>query len=155
LASRLALCARVPLDFSLVLLLASGTSMQSMAARFPIRFDRWYRALSTALLLRPSSSYVEVTDDHVEARMGWGFRTQFPLAAVAKTAVFEGRTLSRGVHGWAGRWLVNGSGAGIVIMYLEPTQQARVMGCPVRLRELMVSVDDPGSLRKALSRGRE
>jgi hypothetical protein len=124
--------------------------MHLMATRFPIRFDRWYRALSTVLLLPPSSAYIEVTDDHVEVRMGWTFRTQFPLAAVARTAVFEGRTLSRGVHGWAGRWLVNGSGTGIVILHLEPTQRARVLGCPVRLRELLVSVDDADSLRSAL-----
>jgi len=127
--------------------------MRAMATRFPIRFDPWYRVLSTALLLPPSSAYVEVTDDHVEARMGWGFRTRFPLAAIAKTSVFEGKAISRGVHGWAGRWLVNGSGAGIVVLHLEPTQPARVMGIPVRLRELMVSVDEPEGFRKTLMAG--
>lgn len=124
-----------------------------MATRFPIRFDRWYRALSTVLLLPASASYVEVADDQVEVHMGWGFRTRFPLTAVAKTALFEGRTMSRGVHGWAGRWLVNGSGAGIVVIHLQPTQRARVLGFPVRLRELMVSVDAPDGLREALPCG--
>ena len=90
-----------------------------MAARFPIRFDAWYRVLSSMLFLSPSASYVEVSDGQAHARMGWGFRASFPLSAVAATSMLHGRPLSRGVHGWAGRWLVNGSGreAGLLAIY--------------------------------------
>jgi hypothetical protein len=41
---------------------------------------------------------------------------------------------------------VNGSGEGILAGDLEPSQQARVLGVPVRLRQLLVSVDDPDAL---------
>jgi hypothetical protein len=74
---------------------------------FPIRFDKAYGALSTAL--------------------------------------------SRGVHGFAGRWLVNGSPDGILTIDLDPVQRAYVMGVPVRLRQLMVSVADSSALARALS----
>jgi hypothetical protein len=59
--------------------------------------------------------------------------------------------LTRGVHGWAGRWLVNGSGDGILSIDLEPRQRAYVMAVPVSLRQLQVSVDDPPALAAALS----
>ncbi len=63
----------------------------------------------------------------------------------------EKRPLSRGVHGFAGRWLVNGSGRGILTIDLEPVQRGYVMGFPVRIRQLMVSVQDPSKLAAALT----
>jgi len=118
--------------------------------RFPMRFDDWYRVLSTALLLRPSRSYVVVDGDNVEVRMGWAFRARFPRAAVASAAETPVSPLSRGVHGFAGQWLVNGSGQGLLTIALAPSQRGYVMGFPVRLRRLMVSVADPAALAAAL-----
>lgn len=123
-----------------------------MNRRFPIRFGKLYAALSTGLLLPPSRAYVDVTDGEVEVRMGWAFQTKFPRAAVRSTDSVPDRLLSRGVHGWGGRWLVNGSGTGIVAIELEPAATARVLGVPVRLRRLMVSVEDPAALRQALDK---
>ena len=123
-----------------------------MVERFPIRFDAWYRVLSSVLFLPPSASYLEIRDGQVHTRMGWGFRASFPQSAVAATSLLAGQPVSRGVHGWAGRWLVNGSGGGIVVIELEPAQRAWVMGCPVRLHQLMVSMEDPEGLRLALTR---
>ncbi|WP_198134478.1 hypothetical protein [Geotalea uraniireducens] len=54
------------------------------------------------------------------------------------------------MHGFAGRWLVNGSGQGILTIDLTPTQRGYVMGFPVRLRQLMVSVAEPATLAAAL-----
>jgi hypothetical protein len=121
------------------------------ADRFPIRFDGAYRLLSSALLLPPSSAYVEVDGNQVEVRMGWAFRCRFPRAAVASTAETQDRPLSRGVHGFAGRWLVNGSGRGILSIDLMPPQRAYIMGFPIRLRQLMVSVAEPATLASALT----
>lgn len=120
------------------------------ASRFPIRFDRFYGLLSTALLLPPSGSYVELEGGEVRVRMGWSFRARFPRSAVASVAPYPRRPISRGVHGFAGRWLVNGSGNGILSLALEPAQRAFVLGFPVRLRTLLVSVDDPAGLAAAL-----
>src|SRR6476660_8704515 len=110
--------------------------------RFPITFDSWYRFLSTALGLPPASAYVQINGDQVEVRMGWAFRTRFPRAAVSAASASDIRPISRGVHGFGGRWLVNGAGRGILEVQLSPAQRAYVMGVPVRLRELLVSVGD-------------
>lgn len=128
-------------------------TIRSDTARFPIRFDRWYRVLSSALLLLPRDSYVEVADDSVTVRMGWAFATTFPRAAVTRTSLLQRAPLSRGVHGFAGRWLVNGSGDRILVIDLEPAQRARVLGVPVKLRQIAVSVDDPDALAKRLRSG--
>lgn len=124
--------------------------MTNAVGRFPIRFDRWYAALSSALFLRPSESYVELDGDEVSVKMGWAFRARFPRAAICATRTLDASPLSRGVHGFGGRWLVNGSGQGILVLELSPENGARVMGVPVRLRELMVSVDDPAALAARL-----
>ena len=118
--------------------------------RFPIQFDPWYGILSSVLFLPPSSAYVEVNSEEVRVRMGWAFRSCFPRAAVALATETHVRPLSRGVHGFAGRWLVNGSGQGILTIDLTPTQRGYVMGFPVRLRQLMVSVAEPAALAAAL-----
>jgi hypothetical protein len=118
--------------------------------RFPIRFDTWYKSLSSILLLPPSSAYVEVSSEEVYVRMGWAFRSHFPRSAVNSATEIYRRLLSRGVHGFGGRWLVNGSGRGIVSIHLVPIQRGYVMGFPVRLRELMVSVTEPAALTIAL-----
>lgn len=126
------------------------TGSDALMARFPIRFDKWYRIFSSALLLPPSDSYVEVTDDTVTVRMSWGFSARFPRSAIAAASRFAGAPLSRGVHGFAGRWLVNGAGDRILQLDLEPPQRGRVLGFPVRLRQLLVSVDEPEELAKQL-----
>ena len=118
--------------------------------RFQIRFDSWYELLSTALLLPPSASYVEVTEERVEVRMGWAFSARFPKTAVARVEPLQNRPWSRGVHGFAGRWLVNGSGRDILVLGLHPAQRGFVMAIPVRLRELRVSVERPGELSDLL-----
>jgi hypothetical protein len=123
--------------------------------RFPIRFEPWFRALSSALLILPSASYVEVDERDVVVRMAWAFRARFPRTAVKAVAPRSAWVLSRGVHGFNGRWLVNGSGDGLVTVHLEPAQRATVLGVPVRLRELVVSVEDSEALTAALLGQRE
>jgi len=119
--------------------------------RFPIRFDAAYGLLSRALLLPPTDSFVELDGDEVQVRMAWAFVARFPRWAVRSSGMYGRKPLSRGVHGWAGRWLVNGSGQGIVALELAPGQRASVVGYPVRLQELLVSVEDPPGLMAALA----
>jgi hypothetical protein len=119
--------------------------------RFPIRFEPAYARLSRALFLPPEDAYVEVAGDQVTARMGWAFRATFPRSTVAGASPLGTRVrLTRGVHGLRGRWLVNGAGDGVLTIDLAPEQRARVMGFPVSLRQLLVSVEDPAALARAL-----
>jgi len=50
--------------------------------RFAIRFDSWYRVLSSVLFLPPSSCFVEIQGEEVRVQMGWAFRTSFLLWTV-------------------------------------------------------------------------
>src|SRR5579863_4553620 len=124
------------------------------ATRFAIRFEPAYAVLSRMLLIPPANSTIEITDAKVSARMGWAFHATFARSAVRRTSLLGKRVpLTRGVHGWAGRWLVNGAGDGILVIHLDPPQRACVMGFPVKLRELLVSVDEPSALATALTNG--
>ncbi len=96
--------------------------------------------------LGPAWSGVEVGANEVRVRLGWGFRALFPRAAVQSVAPDTGRVGGWGAHGWRGTWLVNGSSRGLVRIELAPSQKARVMGLPVGLSVLRVSVEDPAGL---------
>jgi hypothetical protein len=121
------------------------------STRFPIKFESAYALLSRGLFISPNDSYVDIAATEVSVRMAWAFRTTFDRSSVTETALGERVPLTRGVHGWAGRWLVNGAGDGILAIDLEPRQRAYVMGFPVRLRQLRVSVADPAALAAALA----
>ncbi len=112
----------------------------------PIRFGR-LGPLFVLLGMSKLSSHITVGDDEVTVRMSWAFATTFPRSSVREATV-ESRHVwwSIGVHGWRGTWLVNGSADGIAWIHLDPTARARVLGIPVRLRRLGVSVDSPDAL---------
>lgn len=121
-----------------------------MQRTFPIRFDPPYALLSRLLLIAPADSSLEIDGPEVRVRMAWSFRSVFPRSAVVSAKELGRRPLSRGVHGFAGRWLVNGSGDGILDIELRPPQRAWVLGFPIRLRHLLVSFDAPGTVAQAL-----
>ena len=118
--------------------------------RVPISFDGWYRVLSSIIGLLPSHSYVNVDGEQIQVRMGWAFWSRFPRSAIESVSELHRRPVSRGVHGFAGRWLVNGSGYGVVSLQLSPRQRGYVLGFPVRLKQLMVSVSEPALLAEAV-----
>jgi len=121
------------------------------ARRVPISFDRWFGVLSPLFGMPPAHSYVEIGEREVEVKMGWAFKSRFPRSAVRSVSWPARRPLSRGVHGFGGRWLVNGSGRGVLTLRLDPAQRAYVLGFPASLRELSVSVPDAASLGAALT----
>lgn len=117
--------------------------------RFAVRYHRVNAVLMSALGLGPSRSEVVVGADAVRVRMGWAFSSEIDRTAISASP--DGRRVwGWGVHGWRGRWLVNGSSAGIVRLDVSPAGRARVCGISVSLTELRVSVDDPDALLAAL-----
>ena len=115
--------------------------------RTSITTSAWMRPLLPLTASTASNSYVDVTGDLVRVRMGFGFGTSFPKEVVLCAGHWEGRApVSIGVHGWRGRWLVNGARRPLVVIDLCPTQRAGVLGVPVKLSQLIVSVDDPDTL---------
>ncbi|MCX6519044.1 MAG: hypothetical protein NTZ21_00105 [Actinobacteria bacterium] len=124
------------------------TRRNSEIRRFEIVHRGPYRWLGVALGAR--SAAVEVDDVRIVVTYGPWFRAEVPRDAVASVTLDERRTISRGVHGWRGRWLVNGAGDGLVRIFFEPEQRARTIGFRVRLVELVVNVADPAALIEAI-----
>ena len=122
------------------------------AARFTIRCNPGNRLLFRLLLILPSASYVELTDDTIRVRLGWAFSARIPRRLVSRAG--PGRKpripLTAGAHGWAGKWLVNGSADGIVEIELAEGVRAFTAGFPIRLKTLAFSLDDPEGFLGAL-----
>jgi hypothetical protein len=119
--------------------------------RIPIRYSNPWRWVLTILLLPPRASYIRIDGDIVKVRMAWAFRTKFARRDV--TDVTKHRpVVSIGAHGWKGRWLVNGAHRPIAIIRLAQPAKARLIGFPVTVRELWVSVDDRDVLHDVLIR---
>ncbi len=112
--------------------------------RIPIKYGR-LKWLLTMIGVPAGSAYLERRGDDIDVRMGWAFRTRLRRGDVVRTNRY-GRSISIGVHGWRGRWLVNGASEPIIGLELREPVRGRVLGFPVRLHELIVSVDDPDAL---------
>jgi hypothetical protein len=120
--------------------------------RFAIRFTGVNRAMRI-LGLTPTVSWVEVEGDGLRVHMGRAFSFDAPLANVRGAQRDDRRVWGWGVHGWRGKWLVNGSSSGLVRIDLAPPVRARTGPFPITVRELTVSVEDPDGLVAALSEG--
>lgn len=118
--------------------------------RTDLRYEKWMLPLSVPFGLGPRHSEVRIEDGVLHVSMGWGFRAEIPLESITSAEHYTGRITSWGAHGWRGRWLVNGSSRGIVVLTIDPPAKARVSGgVPVTLNELAVSVTDPDALIEA------
>jgi hypothetical protein len=124
--------------------------MSAQPRRFPIRFTGANRTMGLIGITRPRC-YVEVGADRIRVRMGWAFAAELPRSSVRSATNDHDRVLGWGVHGWRGKWLVNGSSSGIVRVEIDPPDVARVLVFPVQLGVLRVSVDQPEELIAYLS----
>jgi len=120
-----------------------------MTTRIPIKFSKAWAWLLTIVLLTRRFSYIEVDGGTIRVRMGWAFRSRFTRGDIS--SVTSNRTvMSIGVHGWRGRWLVNGAHRPIARITFSLPVRARVLGVAVEVRELLVSVDDVAELQRLL-----
>ncbi|BBX00570.1 hypothetical protein BST36_01460 [Mycolicibacterium moriokaense] len=117
-----------------------------------LRYERWFLPFSVPLGCGPKQSEVRIADDTLHVKFGWGFRAAIPLSSITKAERNNDRVYSWGAHGWRGRWLVNGSSKGIVELTIDPPTRAYVMGVPVTLKTLWVSVTEPEALIEACTR---
>jgi hypothetical protein len=125
----------------------------SASQRFQFSYGA-LRLLMTLLGLGPGFSHIEVTTTELIVNMGWGFRTKIPRSSIRRAYEDQMRTgYGIGVHGWRGRYLVNGSMSGIVTIEIDPAARGLLMGLPVKLTTLQVSADDPSGLVAAIGRG--
>ena len=116
-----------------------------------MRYSPFAGAVLKLMGLGPARSGVWVDQDSVRVALGWGFRSTFLRATVREVGPATQTFLDGwGAHGWRGRWIVNGSSHGLVRLELDPAAQGRVMGVPIRLTQLRVSLTDPAALAALL-----
>lgn len=118
--------------------------------RYPISFGA-FKALLTLMGLWQSNSYIDVDAELLSVKMGWAFRASIPRSSITSVSKYQGIPGGIGVHGISGRWLVNGAASGIVTLDIEPTGKASVMGFPVKLKRLSVSLEEPERFIAAIS----
>jgi hypothetical protein len=117
--------------------------------KFGIYYGAW-RPLLVGLGMGPRFSGVELDDDELHVKMGWAFRARVQRATITGAQTVTGRVGGVGVHGWRGRWLVNGSMERIVGLDIEPSGRAIATGFPVHLHYLALSLEDPEAFLAAL-----
>jgi len=120
---------------------------------FSLSFNRLMRVLMTPMLAGPRRCRVTIRSAQLEVTMGaggWSFAAGVPRTSIAGVARVSGPVWSWGAHGWRGRWLINGSGRGLVRLTIHPTGRGRCLGVPVKLRELTLSLDDPDGFAAVL-----
>jgi hypothetical protein len=113
---------------------------------FEFSYAPQLRALFTVLGIGPRWSRVEVDAENVRVRMGWAFATTIPRSSIALIETDDRLVTGWGVHGWGGRWLVNGSSDGLVRLDIRPPARAFVIGAPLKLHTLRLSMTDPHGL---------
>jgi hypothetical protein len=121
-------------------------------SRTPIRFGRM-KPLFASIGITPARAYLELDSERLRVRLGWGFRGDVPRPSIRSVRRVSD-SVSIGAHGWRGRWLVNGATGPLVAMAIDPPASARVLGVPIRLCELVVSVDDPATVVAELTPAR-
>jgi hypothetical protein len=110
-----------------------------------------FRLLLSVLGMGPAFSSVELDGENLRVRMGWAFRATIPVAHITGTRPRQGLVGGIGVHGWRGRWLVNGATTGLLTLTIDPPARALAVFVPTRLRALTLSLEDPDGLSAALA----
>lgn len=123
------------------------------AGRFAISYSKVLLPLFLVMGMGSHQSGVEVGSDLVRVHMGWAFSTEIPRRAIGAALPDHGLVLGWGVHGFGGRWLVNGSSRGLVRLHIDPPARARVLGVPVRLHTLRLSLEEPDAFIAMLRSG--
>ena len=121
-----------------------------LSRRFELRYGRATKLLLIVFASGPGRSGIVVGEAELEVTMGVSFRGRAARETIASVRRLHEKVISRGVHGWWGDWLVNGAGDRLVELRFEPPMRARVLGFPIRVRRLRVSVDAPDGLVDAL-----
>ena len=122
---------------------------------FAFRYDRWCGWILGLFGSGRRFSRVVVGPTDVDVQLGIAFRGTIPRSSIRAARDRSGRVWGWGAHGWGGRWLVNGSSHGIVVLDIDPTGGGRVLGFPVTVRELALSLEDPDGFCAALGLTRE
>jgi hypothetical protein len=122
--------------------------------RFALSYDT--PRADTLLGIGPGSSGVEVDADQIRIRMGWAFKLDIPRSSVRSATRSRARLRgTRGVHGRAGRFVVNGSADGLVELTIEPPcfleRRLSTLFRREKVSSLTMSLADPDAFLAAVA----
>lgn len=119
---------------------------------FAIRYSNFWRLGLGIIGLGPSFSGVDLDAEELRMRFGWGFTMRAPRSSVARAGRFDHHVwYSLGAHtNLRGRWLVNGSGHGLVRIILSERGSGTSSGFPIHPHDVLVSLEDPDGFLAAL-----
>jgi hypothetical protein len=121
--------------------------------QFNIAFTGLHRPILSLVGMGPGHSGVTVTDSGVRVHMGWEIDATIPRGRITSAEkATKPPIFGWGVHGWRGRWVVNGSDFGIVRLTIDPPVHARSLVFAIRPHELYISLEDPDRFLAALAR---
>ncbi len=118
--------------------------------QFPIKRSPWWRFLLMLFGATTAHSYLPVDGERLVARFGW-YRLELPRAQIV--AVEPVRWPWWAGIGWrvgGGRLGLIGATAPVLCIRLASPHRTRLLGIPLQVRELYVSVDDPAAVQAAL-----
>jgi hypothetical protein len=119
--------------------------------RFEIAYTGINGPMMKTLGIGPGRGYVIVTPGDLIVKMGWAFSGTIPRSRITSAeASTKPQGYGWGVHGWNGKWVINGSDSGIVKIEIDPATTVRTLIFPINLRELYVSLENPESFLEAL-----
>ena len=111
--------------------------------RFEISYTGINGPLMKVLGVGPGRGYVIVTPDDLIIKMGWSFSGTIPRSRITSAEEStKPRGYGWGVHGWKGKWVINGSDSGIVKIKIDPATTVRTLIFPINLREAYISIED-------------
>jgi hypothetical protein len=119
--------------------------------RLPLRFTATMATIGAVFGTSPRSSWVEVDDGDLRARMGIMAAATVPRSHIVDARPMEwARWAGFGVR-WYGprRWGLIASTAGVIELVLDPPTRMRMI-LPVRAKRLALSMDDPDHLLRLL-----
>jgi hypothetical protein len=119
---------------------------------FALRYSWAIRWLLAPIGLGPSRSGVELYHGFVRIRMGWAFRADVPRSSIVAARRYPGTIRwTAGAHtDLKGRWLVNGSGSGIIELTIRPPAEGWTAGFAIHPGSVVVGLDDPDGFLAAL-----
>ena len=119
--------------------------------RFEIAYTGINGPLMKVLGVGPGRGYVIVTPDDLIIKMGWAFSGTIPRSRITSAEEStKPRGYGWGVHGWNGKWVINGSDTGIVKIELDPATTVRTMIFPINPHELYISLVNPKGFLEAV-----
>lgn len=124
--------------------------------RLQLNYSRATAVLGSLFGMSPTSSFVEVDDHQLTAKMGFLARGTVPRAHIKDAHPMEwSRWAGLGVR-WYGprRWGLIGSTEGVIELVIEPPTRMRMI-VPVRVRRLALSVEEPDRLLEVLGFARD